>query len=89
MIQIDDFKTEGVVASGSAVSGQSPEGREAAHRLDHSDEGVTGWADTTMMHVDAPIPTAPICGWNTRFHQSAKRSFSLVRREPIGAGGVH
>jgi putative spermidine/putrescine transport system substrate-binding protein len=54
---MDDFKNEGVVASsswpfhvnvleagGAPVAGVFPE------------EGVTGWADSTMMHIDAPHP---------------------------------
>ncbi len=57
MVQVDDFTNEGVVASsswpfqvnllkanGAAVDSVVPE------------EGATGWADTTMMHVDAAHP---------------------------------
>ncbi len=54
-VQMDDFVNEGVVASGSwpfqvnfmdgvSVSSTVPQ------------EGATGWADSTMMHVDAPHP---------------------------------
>ncbi len=56
-IQIDDFVSEGVVAStswpfqrnilqldGHPISSVIPQ------------EGATGWADTTMMHVNAPHP---------------------------------
>jgi putative spermidine/putrescine transport system substrate-binding protein len=54
-VQMDDFANEGVVASGSwpfqvnfmtgvSVSSVVPV------------EGATGWADTTMMHVDAKHP---------------------------------
>ncbi len=56
-IQIDDFTNEGVVASSSwpfqvnlLVGGGAP----VASTLPM--EGATGWADTTMMHVDAPNP---------------------------------
>jgi putative spermidine/putrescine transport system substrate-binding protein len=56
-IQIDDFKNEGVVASGSwpfqvglLVSGGAPVASVIPS------EGATGWADTTMMHVDAANP---------------------------------
>ena len=56
-IQIDDFKNEGVVASGSwpfqvnlLKSDNQPVGSVFPK------EGVTGWADTTMMHVDAANP---------------------------------
>ena len=67
-IQMDDFKNEGVVASGSwpfqvnLLQG----GRGACCLSTIPQEGATGWADTTMMHVDAPTRTAPICGWNIR-----------------------
>ena len=54
-VQMDDFANEGVVASSSwpyqvnfiqgvPVGSVFPE------------EGVTGWADTTMMHINAPHP---------------------------------
>ncbi len=56
-IQIDDFKNEGVVASGSwpfQVNLLASEGQPVASVIPV--EGATGWADTTMMHVDAPHP---------------------------------
>mgnify|MGYP001203799981 FL=1 len=56
-IQMDDFKNEGVVASGSwpfQVNLLQAEGQPIASVFPK--EGVTGWADTTMMHVDAPHP---------------------------------
>jgi putative spermidine/putrescine transport system substrate-binding protein len=56
-IQIDDFKNEGVVASGSwpfqvglLVGGGAP----IASTIPM--EGATGWADTTMMHAEAANP---------------------------------
>ncbi len=56
-VQMDDFKNEGVVASGSwpfqvnlLQYDKAPIG--SAFPV----EGATGWADTTMMHVDAPHP---------------------------------
>ena len=57
MIQIDDFKTEGVVASGSwpfQVNLLEADKQPISSTI--PEEGVTGWADTTMMHVDAPNP---------------------------------
>jgi putative spermidine/putrescine transport system substrate-binding protein len=57
MIQIDDFKNEGVVASGSwpfQVNLLKAEGAPIASTI--PEEGATGWADTTMMHVDAENP---------------------------------
>jgi len=56
-IQIDDFKNEGVVASGSwpfQVNLLKGEGEPIASTF--PEEGVTGWADTTMMHADAENP---------------------------------
>jgi putative spermidine/putrescine transport system substrate-binding protein len=57
MIQIDDFKNEGVVASGSwpfQVNLLQSEGKKIASTI--PSEGATGWADTTMMHADAANP---------------------------------
>jgi len=57
MIQIDDFKNEGVVASGSwpfQVNLLAAEKQPVASTV--PEEGATGWADTTMMHVDAIHP---------------------------------
>ncbi|SFU17914.1 ABC transporter substrate-binding protein [Mesorhizobium sp. YR577] len=57
MIQVDDFKNEGVVASGSwpfQVNLLKSEKQPIASTI--PEEGATGWADTTMMHVDAANP---------------------------------
>lgn len=56
-IQMDDFKNEGVVASGSwpfQVNLLQAEGLPVASTI--PEEGATGWADTSMMHVDAEHP---------------------------------
>ncbi len=56
-IQIDDFKNEGVVASSSwpfQVNLLQSEGKPIASTIPQ--EGATGWADTTMMHIDAAHP---------------------------------
>ena len=57
MIQVDDFKNEGVAASSSwpfqvglLKSENFPIGSVVP------EEGATGWADTTMMAIDAPHP---------------------------------
>lgn len=56
-IQMDDFKNEGVVASGSWPFQVN---LLASEKLPISStipvEGATGWADTTMMHVDSENP---------------------------------
>ncbi len=57
MIQIDDFKNEGVVASGSwpfQVNLMQAEKLNIASVF--PEEGVTGWADTTMLHSEAAHP---------------------------------
>ncbi|OSQ46916.1 ABC transporter substrate-binding protein [Thalassospira alkalitolerans] len=57
-IQMDDFKNEGVVASGSwpfQVNILKSEGMPIASTI--PEEGVTGWADTTMLHAEAENPT--------------------------------
>jgi len=56
-IQIDDFTNEGVVASGSwpfQVNLLKAAGAPVASTIPQ--EGATGWADTTMLHVDAENP---------------------------------
>ena len=56
-IQIDDFKNEGVVASGSwpfQVNLMAAEGAPIASVF--PEEGATGWADTTMLHAESQHP---------------------------------
>jgi putative spermidine/putrescine transport system substrate-binding protein len=56
-VQIEDFKNEGVVASGSwpfQVNLLKAGGAPIESTIPV--EGATGWADTTMMHTDAPNP---------------------------------
>jgi putative spermidine/putrescine transport system substrate-binding protein len=57
-IQMDDFKNEGMAASGSwpfQVNLLQADNVPVASVIPV--EGATGWADTTMMHVDAANPT--------------------------------
>ncbi|MBV7517614.1 ABC transporter substrate-binding protein [Ensifer sp. ENS12] len=57
MIQIDDFKNEGVVASGSwpfQVNLMEAEKLPISSTI--PEEGVTGWADTTMLHAESAHP---------------------------------
>jgi putative spermidine/putrescine transport system substrate-binding protein len=56
-IQIDDFTNEGVVASGSwpfQANLLKAAGQPIATTIPQ--EGATGWADTTMLHVDSENP---------------------------------
>ena len=57
MVQVDDFKNEGVVASSSwpfQVNLLSADKKPVASTIPV--EGATGWADTTMMHAEAKHP---------------------------------
>ena len=66
-IQMDDFKNEGIVASGSwpfQVGLLASEKLPIASTIPQ--EGATGWADTTMMHVDAAHPN---CAYKWMEHQ--------------------
>ena len=66
-IQIDDVKNEGVVASGSwpfQVNLLKADGAPVASTI--PEEGATGWADTTMLHVDAEHPN---CAYRWFEHQ--------------------
>jgi putative spermidine/putrescine transport system substrate-binding protein len=56
-IQIDDFTNEGIVASSSwpfQVNLLKADGQPIDSVI--PEEGATGWADTTMLHADAPHP---------------------------------
>nr|WP_319490766.1 ABC transporter substrate-binding protein [uncultured Desulfobacter sp.] len=56
-VQIDDFTNEGVVASSAwpfQVNILQSKGQPIASTI--PEEGATGWADTTMLHADAPHP---------------------------------
>jgi putative spermidine/putrescine transport system substrate-binding protein len=56
-VQMDDFTNEGIVASSSWPYQVNL--LKAANQPIESvipDEGATGWADTTMMHVNSPHP---------------------------------
>jgi putative spermidine/putrescine transport system substrate-binding protein len=56
-IQMDDFTNEGVAASGSwPFQANLLKGGGAPIEKTVPAEGATGWADTTMMHVDAAHP---------------------------------
>jgi putative spermidine/putrescine transport system substrate-binding protein len=56
-VQTDDFTNEGVVASGSwPYQVNLLQAADAPIASTIPEEGATGWADTTMMHVNAPHP---------------------------------
>ena len=56
-VQIDDFTNEGVVASGSwQFQANILKSKKQPIATVVPVEGATGWADSTMMHVDAKHP---------------------------------
>ncbi|MCB6182848.1 ABC transporter substrate-binding protein [Leeia sp. TBRC 13508] len=56
-VQMNDFKNEGVAASSSwPYQVNALKGEKQAIDSVIPSEGVTGWADTTMMHADAKHP---------------------------------
>lgn len=91
-VQIDDFTNEGVVAS-SAWPFQAnilkAQGQPVATVI--PEEGATGWADTTMMHVDAPHPNCAY-KWmehslNTRLQGDLASWFGSVPVVPAACEG--
>ncbi len=87
MIQVDDFKNEGVVASGSwpfQVNLLAADKQPIASTI--PEEGATGWADTTMMEADAAHPELRLyVDGAFAVAQAAGRPRRLVR---LGAGGA-
>lgn len=70
-IQIDDFKNEGLAASGSwpfQVNLLKADGVPIASTFPV--EGVTGWADTSMLHVNAKSPN---CAYMWFEHQLSSK----------------
>jgi len=68
-IQMDDFKNEGMAASGSwpfQVNLLQADGVKVASVI--PEEGATGWADTTMMHTEAANPN---CAYKWMEHSLA------------------
>ena len=56
-VQVDDFKNEGVVASSSwGFQVNLLQGEKQPIGSTVPVEGATGWADTTMIHANAPHP---------------------------------
>ena len=88
MIQIDDFKNEGVVASGSwpfQVNLLAADKQPIASTI--PEEGATGWADTTMLHADAANPN---CAYMWMEHSLSPKVQGDVSAwfgsVPVGAG---
>jgi putative spermidine/putrescine transport system substrate-binding protein len=97
MVQIDDFKNEGVAASSSwpfqvnllQADAAAMEKTPIASTI--PEEGATGWADTTMMHVDAPHPNCSYM-WlehslNTKLQGDLAAWFGSVPSVPAACKG--
>ena len=90
MVQVDDFKNEGVVASSSwpfQVNLLATDKKPVASTI--PEEGATGWADTTMMHADAKHPN---CAYKWLEHSLSPKVQGDVAAwfgsVPVGAGGL-
>ena len=90
MVQVDDFKNEGVVASSSwpfQVNLLTTDKKPIASTI--PEEGATGWADTTMMHAEAKHPN---CAYKWLEHSLSPKLQGdvacLVRLRARGARGV-
>jgi putative spermidine/putrescine transport system substrate-binding protein len=71
-IQVDDFVNEGVVASSSwPFQVNLLRGKKAPVASVIPREGATGWADTTMLHAQAPHPN---CAYKWMEHSLAPRT---------------
>jgi putative spermidine/putrescine transport system substrate-binding protein len=89
MIQIDDFKNEGVVASGSwpfQVNLMQADKQKIASTF--PDEGVTGWADTTMLHVDSEHPNCAYM-WIEHSLSAKTQGIGLYRRDRRAVMAAH
>jgi len=89
-VQMDDFKNEGVVASGSwPFQVNFMEGVSVSSVIPQ--EGATGWSDTTMMHVDAPHPNCAYkwLEWslNTKLQGDLASWFGSVPAVPAACTG--
>jgi len=71
-IQVDDFVNEGVVASSSwPFQVNLLQSKKAPVASVIPKEGATGWADTTMLHVQAPHPS---CAYKWMEHSLSPRT---------------
>ena len=83
-MQIDDFTNEGVVASLSwpfQVNILVSKGQLIASVV--LAEGATGWADTTMMHADAPHPNCAYKWMEWTLSSISRAILAAVRPVPV------
>ena len=77
-IQIDDFKNEGVVASGSwpfQVNILTADNQPIASTIPK--EGATGWADTTMLHVGSKHPNCAYLWFDHQLSSNLQSDLSV------------
>ena len=86
-VQIDDFTNEGVVASSSwpfQVNILRAQEQPIASVI--PEEGATGWADTTMMHAEAPHPNCAYLWMEWTLSSNLQGDLAVLVR--LGAGGA-
>lgn len=84
-VQMSDFKNEGVVASSARpyqANALKGEGQPIATVFPK--EGVTGWADTTMLHTDAKHPSCAYQWMNWSLEPKVQGDVAALVR--VGAG---
>ncbi len=77
-IQIDDFKNEGVVASGSwPFQVNLLQGEKLPIASTIPEEGATGWADTTMLHSDSKHPNCAYMWFDHQLSSNLQSDLSV------------
>lgn len=78
MVQIDDFKNEGVVASSTwpfQVNLLKADGAPVASTI--PEEGASGWADTLMLHTDSEHPNCAYMWMEHSLNSNLQSDLSL------------
>ncbi|MFT4435976.1 ABC transporter substrate-binding protein [Caballeronia sp. 15715] len=88
-VQMNDFKNEGIAVSsawGYTVNSLQAEKFPIAETIPQ--EGATGWADTTMMHADAPHPVCAYKWMNWSLNRKLQADLAeWFGSNPVVAGG--
>lgn len=88
-VQMNDFKNEGVAVSsawGYTVNSLQADKFPVAETIPQ--EGATGWADTTMMHVNAPHPVCSYKWLNWSLNHKLQADLAeWFGSNPVIAGG--
>ncbi|SOE73210.1 putative spermidine/putrescine transport system substrate-binding protein [Burkholderia sp. OK233] len=90
-VQMNDFKNEGVaVSSAWGYTINSLQGDKFPVAGTIPDEGATGWADTTMMHVNAPHPVCSYKWMNWSLNQKLQSDLAeWFGSNPVIVGGCN